>query len=260
MTKAVKFQFDRNFESQGHSQLEAEVARLRQEVETTRQQAFQDGLSQGVEQGRQEALASIEKATEEALGHLSGVTRQLFDERAALVDSLKRDMVSLTRAIINKMAPSLANTNATDDIEQLVSDCLETALAAPRITVRLNEQVKEQIEPRLHQQAERLDFGGELAVTTDPSLSPQDMSVQWPDGSLVRDMDAIHQGISNALESFLGEEDPLADLENRATPEETSTTGGENRSEAEGDGESDTTGESEAEGESDTRSDGDNKQ
>lgn len=199
MADPIKFTFDQAFDGGAKSRYDLEIERLEQE----NQAAQASALTQGQEQGRQQALTEIEAATQEAMSQVAQAAHALFSQQAQLEASLKQQMVQLAYAIASKLSPALIRNQPLAEIEALIEDCLATANKEPRLIVRVSETLSEAISERLEDMKTKTNFPGDIVLIGEQSFGPQDCRVEWPDGGTERRFVNIQREIEDAVQRFV---------------------------------------------------------
>jgi flagellar assembly protein FliH len=199
MAEPVKYQFDQAFDGGAKSRFDEELSRLRHDAETMKNDAY----TQGVEDGKQQALQGIEAATQETLSQVAQAAHALFSQRAQLEGGLKQDMVQLAYAIASKLAPALMQQHPLKEVETLIEDCLATASQEPRLVVRVSEQLLDPVNDRIEDLKAATGFPGDVVLIGESTLGAQDCRVEWPDGGSDRKYEMIHREIETAVQRFV---------------------------------------------------------
>lgn len=199
MAEPVKYQFDQAFDGGAKSRFDEELDRLREDAEQIKSDAF----SQGVEEGRRQALSEIEAATAETLNQLAQAAHGLFSQRHQLETEIKQDMVQLAYTISSKLSPALLRSHPMAEIEALIEDCMATAQREPRLVVRISEALLDPVNDRIEDLKAATGFPGDIVLVGEPSLGPQDCRIEWPDGGTERKHDSIYREIEMAVQRFV---------------------------------------------------------
>ncbi|WP_262690911.1 FliH/SctL family protein [Kordiimonas aestuarii] len=203
MAEPVKYRFDQAFDGGAKSRYDEDLERVRAEAERMQSDAY----SQGVEEGRKQALGEIENATKGLLAQIEQAAHGLFSQRAQLESSLKQEMVQLAYAIASKLAPALLRSHPMAEIEALIEDCMATMVKEPRLVVRVSEPLVDPVNDRLEDLKAATSFPGDIVLVGEPSFGPQDCRVEWPDGGTERKHDVTISQIESAVQRFVMPED-----------------------------------------------------
>ncbi len=217
MADPIKFTFDQAFDGGAKSRYDIEIERL----ENENQAAQAAALTQGQEQGRQQALTEIEAATQEAMSQVAQAAHALFSQQVQLEASLKQQMVQLAYAIASKLSPALIRNQPLAEIEALIEDCLATANKEPRLIVRVSETLSEAIGERLEDMKTKTNFPGDIVLIGEQSFGPQDCRVEWPDGGTERRFVDIQREIEDAVQRFVMSDSNIAEPVATNTEEQT---------------------------------------
>ena len=212
MAEPIKYRFDLAFDGGAKSRFDEELDRVRADADRIQSEAY----SQGLEEGRRQALAEIEAATKETLGQVEEAAHALFSQRSQLEGTLKQEMVQLAYAISAKLAPALIRAHPMAEIEALIEDCLSTMHAEPRLLVRVSEQLVDSVNERLEDLKASTGFPGDIVLIGEQTMGDLDCRVEWPDGGTERRHDAIVGLIEQAVQRFVMPDDlgrPLKDTD-----------------------------------------------
>ncbi len=199
MATPVKYTFDQAFDGGAKSRSDLEIERLVSEAN----QARKDGLAQGIEEGRAQALSEIEAATQEAVLELTRATQALFDQHHQLESNLKQEMVHLSYAIASKLSAALIRSKPTAEVQALIEDCLATAAPEPRLVVRVSESICDTIAEQLDAMKNATSFSGDIVLIGEPQMTALDCRVEWPDGGSERKHDVVKHEIEDAVQRFV---------------------------------------------------------
>jgi flagellar assembly protein FliH len=155
---------------------------------------------QGFEAAKQEA----EQKTADILNRIAAEMHLIVGRLAATETRLEREAIDVANAIAMQLAPALLARQPLAEIEALVLDVLSHVRAAPHVAVRVSPEMAEQAGARLTKIAEERGFASRLVILPEPSLKNGDCLVEWADGGVSRDTNAITQRISQAIENYLG--------------------------------------------------------
>jgi flagellar assembly protein FliH len=199
MAEPIKYTFDQAFDGGAKSRYDLELERIQQEGEEAKNVAH----TQGLEEGRDQALNDIEAATQETLGQISQAAHALFSQQAQLEASLKQEMVQLAYAISSKLAPALVREHPLAEIEALIEDCMATAQKEPHLVVRVADTVADSVNERLQNLKASTNFPGDIVLIGEQGFGPQDCRVEWPDGGTERRYSDVQHEIENAVQRFV---------------------------------------------------------
>lgn len=198
MSDTVKFTFDTRFESPGAAARVAVGAAshspmvTQEELAKAREDAFAQGLAAGLEEARGEVERTI-------AGALTEISEHLMRLRSADQDR-RKEAVSLALAIGRKLAPTLLRREPLAEIEALVSECLAEVPEEPRVVIRVDDVLLDELKRRIDDMVAQSGFGGEIVLLGDDTLQGSDCRIEWADG-----------GAKRALAHLLGEIEAVVD-------------------------------------------------
>lgn len=186
----VKFLFDEEFARNGRS---------RASLEATEAEAFKRGMAAG----EAEAAARIERRLAVALGQTSERLADMTKRFADLEKRLEAEAVEVAVAIARKLAPALIAREPLAEIEALVVDVLAHVRSAPHVVVRVAEDLVEPAGARLKQIADQRGFASRLVILPARELKADEVRVEWADGGVQRNHDAVESRIEEAVKNYL---------------------------------------------------------
>ena len=201
MSSASKFQFDTVFDldEKGRARRKApDPTFSEQEVLAARAEAQQLGFDAGAAQARRE----IENAAAGALQNIAGFLPTIAERHQRVMLEIKEDAARLAHVIAAKLAPALIARSPEQEIENLLSQCLETMMEEPRLVIRLPEALMDHLPEALEQVAAQSGFAGKLVIIGEPGLSGGDCRIEWADGGAERDLRALMAKVDGAIEHY----------------------------------------------------------
>jgi flagellar assembly protein FliH len=168
--------------------------------------AEREGYRKGFEAARQEA----EQRAAEQLARIATEMQLIVARLAATETRLEREAVDVAHAIANQLSPALIAREPMAEIEALVLDVLTHVRSAPHVAIRIAPALAETAGVRLKRFAEERGFTSRLVVLPDDNMRGDDCLVEWADGGVVRNREAIERRITDAINGFLGADAPTA--------------------------------------------------
>ncbi len=158
--------------------------------------AFRQGFEAAKQEGEQRASAQLERiATDMKL---------VIGRLAAVETRLEREAIDVASAIARQLAPALIARQPLAEIEALVLDVLAHVRSAPHVAVRVAPDMAESAGARLKKLSEERGFASRLVVLPDPAIKGGNCLIEWADGGVSHDMQAIEARIAQAIENYLG--------------------------------------------------------
>jgi flagellar assembly protein FliH len=167
------------------------------------QQARADGYAEGFAAGEAGATAAAAQSlaaaatalTEHAIGLLGGVDAARYEA--------ERNAIGLAVAVGRKLASGLLAQQPAAELEALLTDCLASLEGVPHLVVRCRTDLADRVRELATQRIASSGFTGRLIVIGDPELALGDGRIEWADGGLVRDQQAISAAIDNRIAAYL---------------------------------------------------------
>ena len=199
MTSApAKFNFDLDLSGAPHQtkvMSEQSIAQLR---DTARAEGYAEGLAEGERTEVAKAAAELTAAGQRIANSAATMLGQVDAvERKAHTEALE-----LARAIGVKLAATLMAREPEAEIDGLIAECLSSLERAPHLVVRCNPALTEKLQEITETHMANAGYAGRLIVLGDPDIPPGDGRLEWADGGLVRDMNAILLQIDKAVAAY----------------------------------------------------------
>lgn len=207
MAEPVKFTFNKNFDGGKKLKQEEDLAEMERRIEAVSAESYAKGL----EDGKAQTLEGIENHISSVLSDVERVAGELFAERAALEEKIQKDASQLAMAISSKLAPALVRHNPYGEIDALVADCFAVFKDEPRLSLRVNDTLAEEMETRLDHLRIAAGFTGEVMIIPDQTISVGDCRMEWPDGGAERNIGDVMEKVEEAVERFLKDDRDDAD-------------------------------------------------
>lgn len=207
MAEPVKYQFDRAFDGGAKSRREAELADLAQQAQSKAAQAYAEGM----EAGRNEVRTGFEAAALEHIARIESAMHALFQQREALERETQRAMTALSYTIGAALAPALMRAFPTYELEDIIKDAVEAADNEPRLLVRVHPSILDSIAAALEKIKANTAYSGELILVDEPSFSPHDIRIEWPNGGAEKLTARIQARVQAAVQRFIGADDLTMD-------------------------------------------------
>ena len=185
---------------------EEEMARSREE-----------GMAMGREAGIKEATGATERRIQDTLQALQGRITELFAIQKEANEAAARDAVLIAAAMARKALPDLNRRNALGEVELLVRRAMETVIDQGRFTVRINGELRRPLAEKIRGMVAGMEFEDRLSVIADDGVKIGDCLIDWGDGGINRNFDAILKDVDAIFEANMNA--------TASTPEE--STGGD---------------------------------
>lgn len=207
-SRPVKFLFDDEFAHDGSRTSRSKLTAAEHEAAMARKE--EESYRRGFLAGQAEMAAATEHrasvAAEKVASAMSGIAEQL----SSLEARLEAEAVEVALSISRKLAPALIAREPLAEIEQLITDVFAQIRAAPHVVVRLPKDLIDSASTHLQKLAEERGYAGRLVLLPEPGLTADDCRIEWADGGIVRDRDAIETRIAEVVARYLGRKDQSA--------------------------------------------------
>ena len=156
------------------------------------------GLAEGREQVSVEAAVTTERRVADALDMLGDRLSETIAHRTEAAAQATTDATLVAMAMVRKLVPELYRRNAVGEIELAVAKILDRMREKPKLNVRVNEFLRDDLSARIDALVEQRGFAGQVTVAADPRIAETDCSIEWIGGgaelnsaALWRELDAI---------------------------------------------------------------------
>lgn len=190
----AKYLFDVEFD--GDSRFGDLSGNARAAIAEAEKVSFREGFEAAKKEAEQKCAAQLERVAAEmrlAVGRL-----------AAIETRLEREAIDVASAIARQLAPALIARQPLAEIEALVLDVLSHVRAAPHVAVRIAPEMIDDAGTRLKKIAEERGFASRLVILPDPAIANGNCLIEWADGGVSRDTQAIEARIEQAIQNYLG--------------------------------------------------------
>lgn len=167
------------------------------------QQARMDGFAEGFKEG-EKSVAAV------AAQELAAAAVALADRSAAMnlaLDEARHravtEAVDLAAGIGRKLATHLIAREPIAELHALIAECLSSLEGVPHLVIRCTPDLADAIRTAAEAEMATSGFGGRLVVLGDPEIATGDGRLEWVDGGLVRDSDALWAEIDQHIRAYL---------------------------------------------------------
>ncbi|MDF2365920.1 FliH/SctL family protein [Sneathiella sp.] len=206
MTATNRFLFDTDFGTDPSSPEAAQKRVKREEpiytesdVTALKAEAFEQGLREGKSQSHKE----LETIVAEAMTAISAQLEHFLSSHEAKMTVLKQESAKLALSIASKFAPALIELAPETEVKKLIEDCLVDLHDEPRIVIRANEEVCENISGKIDEITNRSAFQGNLILLPDETRHAGDCRVEWADGGTERRLEDIEARLEEVINRFI---------------------------------------------------------
>ncbi|WP_336082137.1 FliH/SctL family protein [Thalassospira sp. CH_XMU1448-2] len=166
-------------------------------------QGLAEGHVQGLEQGYQEVMASVEKAIGDVESVIAEKLGQIDEQQKRANAKINEDAIHVALGVIRKLAPAWSKKYNLVEIEDIVRQCLANLFDAPKVMIKVNPDLANQLADVTQRIAESRGFSGKVVVVAEPDVAVGDCAVSWGDGTAVRDSARLWSEINGIVETAL---------------------------------------------------------
>lgn len=190
MAAATKFMFGADFREGGRRAAgEADVAAARAE-------GFRDGEMQGRQQADAQLLALA--------GQIARTAEYLLAQDDARALAVEEQAAQVALAAARALGGAALADKPMADLEAAIRECMVHARLAAHLVVRVHEGAVEAVEALLKRVALQSGYAGRLIVIGEPDIAPGDGRIEWADGGLAIDRQALSRQVEQAVDRLFG--------------------------------------------------------
>ena len=200
MAAAAKFLFDSDFGSAAPTEKPITLADHAVALGEAEGKGFRDGFAQA----QKEAVAQAERRMAIAFEQIGATLAKLSTGLADIERRLEVEAVEVAVAVGRKLAPELVGREPFAEVAALASDCFKQLASSPHVVVRVNDALLDTARGRLEEIARMRGFEGRLVVIAEPEIALGDCRIEWADGGVTRDHDAVDAAITESVSRYVG--------------------------------------------------------
>ena len=194
-----------------------------EELETAKLVAHQ----QGIQEGKAEAMASIEQQANLTLDLVLKQIGDLLAEYKNWTAEVHHDSISMALAIMRKLAPELLRGSELPQVEHIINEAFQFLTDQPKVMIRVASDLEHALISKVNLMASRVGYEGQVVLTGDPELELTDCRISWYAGAVERSLDEtwgqIDEMVDRVLRGLPAREQPEPVPDNpdeEATPED----------------------------------------
>ncbi len=170
-------------------------------VETPRQKTFSagevdalraDARAEGAKTAEARALSDIAIASE----RIATCVVEALHLAQAQLDMLRAEASDLALAFARKLAREALAHVPTSEVEAALREAMHQAIGEPKIVLKADARVVEDLRPRLETIAHEEGFEGRVLISADPTQHAADCRIEWRGGGAERHLDAIEEQLA----------------------------------------------------------------
>ena len=100
--------------------------------------AKQIALKQGIQEGKAEVMSGIEREINSSLDTISLKLESLVQVHKKWTEAINKDVLTLTYAIMKKLAPQLTRNNELNEVEHTIEHAFEFIDKQPKVLIQIS--------------------------------------------------------------------------------------------------------------------------
>lgn len=195
----ARFTFDLDLARTRRSSRTLPEDELEQMLVDARKQGYQEGLAAGQSSAQAHAANTLAQSAQKLADNAAEVVRALDERQKANLE----EAVQLSASIARKLAAHLIARNPGAELAALIRECMASLDHAPHLVVRCHPDLCDAMRAAAEDRMKSTGFAGRLVVMGDPEIRLGDGRLEWADGGLVRDINAISDEINARINAYL---------------------------------------------------------
>ncbi|WP_421951051.1 hypothetical protein [Pelagibacterium sp.] len=199
MSVAHKFTFDLDLAHKPPANKVMPEHEFEQMVAAAREEGYRQGLATGKSSVEAQSATALAKSAEKLASQVAQMVQAIQDyEKRHLGQS-----VDLAASVGRKLAAHLIAREPQSELAALLSECMASLEAAPHLVIRCHPDLCDAMKAIAEERMKVSGFSGRLIVLGDPDIRLGDGKLEWAEGGLVRDINAISNEINTRISAYL---------------------------------------------------------
>ena len=200
MAAPAKFLFDMDFSAPDKTrERPATPSEIAQKIASAEARAYRDGF----DAGQREAKAESDRRTALALEEIGIAIQGIATRFSGIETRMETEAVDVAVAVARKLCSALISSEPLGEITALVSDCFSHLVSTPHLVVRINDALYDAARDNIERMAAHSGFQGRLVILAEPTIATGDCRIEWADGGVVLERDAIDAKINELVGRYL---------------------------------------------------------
>lgn len=158
---------------------------------------------QGMQEGKAEAMSSIEQQANLTLDLVLRQIGDLLTQYKAWTQEVHHDSISMSMAIMRKLAPELLRGSELPQVEHIINEAFQFLTDQPKVMIRVASDLEEPLSDKVHLMASRVGYEGQVVLTGDPELELTDCRISWHAGAVERSLDETWMLVDEMVDRVL---------------------------------------------------------
>ena len=200
MAAPAKFMFDTDFSVPNRARAPAATpAEIAQKVADAEARAYRAGF----EAAQREAKAESDRRAAQALEEIGTAIKAIAARFGGIETRMETEAVDVAVAVARKLCSELIVREPLAEITALVSDCFSHLVSTPHLVVRINDALYDAARENIERMAAHSGFQGRLVILAEPTIATGDCRIEWADGGVVLEREAIDAKINELVGRYL---------------------------------------------------------
>jgi len=170
-----------------------------QMVAAAREEGYRQGLAAGQSNVEAQSAAALAKSAEKLAVQVAQMVQTIEGYESQHLEQ----SVGLAASVGRKLAAHLIAREPQTELAALLAECMASLEAAPHLVIRCHPDLCDAMKAIAEERMKVSGFSGRLIVLGDPEIRMGDGRLEWADGGLVRDINAISNEINTRISAYL---------------------------------------------------------
>ncbi len=151
-------------------------------------------------------LAAINHAESECIGTVNEIAAQfenLLTQMDQQISILRAQSAQLAVTFSKCLTPAMLEREPYTEIEALFNSCIASLITEPRIVIRVNDSLVEQLKQRIDTASQKAAYQGRIVILGDPDAALAYCRIEWADGGVVFDAPALLADFEHRIANHL---------------------------------------------------------
>lgn len=151
-------------------------------------------------------LAALKIAEAECVGTVNEIVTQfesLLTQMDQQIAILRTQSAQLAMTFSKCLAPALLEREPYTEIEALFNSCIASLITEPRIVIRVNDSLVEQLKHRIDAASQKAAYQGRIVILGDPDAATAYCRIEWADGGVVFDAPSLLAEFEQRIAKYL---------------------------------------------------------
>lgn len=184
--------------------VEEEPAIVAEPIKTYTQEELDEQLKRAEERGYERGFKSSAEDNEKQaivlLENLNNKLMALVADAAGSQKQQEQNVLALSKEIVLKLLPSLAEENAVAEIERFLSGNFPNFSKEAKLSFYFHPDMLKRVQEIIASLANSNDFEGKISLHKDAALEIGDCKVEWENGGVEKNIHKMLEKVSNILD------------------------------------------------------------